>query len=221
MHRRRVEAGQGEGLRRLPDEAQAAHRETRRRILNAYPADYYEKRLQDDGTPWLMEVGCGPYAELHREAARLVLPGHDVVELGCGTGRFAQMLFEGGWINSYLGIDFADALLEEARRFTGRPEAFMWGDLIEGWIPPADTYVAMEVLEHLDDDLGLIERLPSGSRLVLSVPSFDSESHLRRFPRMNEAVGRYKNLLSIDTVKHLDVPGGRGNYFHLLRGTRR
>lgn len=182
--------------------------------MNAVGAEFYDALLDDPTTVYLGPVAASPYLPMYLAVADLVPPG-SVVELGCGTGRLAAILDRGP---DYLGIDFAPRLLAEASRHV--PNSIFWlADLRTDAIPQAaDTYVATEVLEHLDDDLGLIERLPIGSTVVLSVPSFPSESHVRHFPGRRSAADRYGALLMIDFVKH--IPIGT-EYFHVLRGVRR
>lgn len=155
------------------------------------------------------------YDELWRHAAALVPRGASVVELGCGTGRLAKLIVPN--VRSYLGLDFSVRCITEARQNV--PGADFRVSDVRDPIPPAEVYVATEVLEHLDDDLGLLAQLPSWSTVVLSVPSFDSHSHVRWFPNRGDARKRYRDALAIDHeefIKH----GTKGRFFHLLRGTR-
>lgn len=179
--------------------------------------EFYDARLAVPGTPLLADAEGGPYAALIAAALELVDPTADVVELGCGTGRFARELIARG-VGSYVGIDFAPGHIAEARRYVPDAE-FRLADLRTALIPRADVYVALEVLEHLEDDLGLLAELPFGSDVVLSVPSFDSASHVRTFPVRGDAVERYCGLLAIDEIRYIDHR--RGHFFHLLRGRRR
>ena len=181
--------------------------------MMAYEAGFYDRLLDNPATPYLGPVIDSPYLPMYLAVADLV-PSGSVVELGCGTGRLAAILDRGA---SYVGLDFAPRLVEEASRHY--PRATFWvADLRTDPIPDAQTYVATEVLEHLDDDLALIERLPIGATVVLSVPSFDSESHVRFFPEARSASERYGALLDIDVERY--IPIGTG-YFHVLRGVRR
>jgi len=41
--------------------------------------------------------------------------GATIVELGCGTGVFAQEVFRRGWVGRYIGIDLSDAALTVAK----------------------------------------------------------------------------------------------------------
>ncbi len=178
-------------------------------------AEFYDRLLDNPKTPYLGSVHDSPYLPMYRVVAALV-PAGSVVELGCGTGRLAKMLIEAG--HPYVGLDFAERLLEEARAYVEGD--FRLADLRTDPIPPAATYVATEVLEHLDDDLALLARLPLFATVVLSAPSFDSESHVRHFPERGSARERYEGLLAIDHEEYVDLPR-KGAYFHILLGVRR
>ena len=184
--------------------------------MKAAPSLFYDLALEDPRTSQLQPVAGNPYQHLWQCTAALVPSGSSVVELGCGTGRLASLLVSHA--RSYLGLDFSSRCIAAARRFV--PAArFVVADLRTDPIPDAEVYVANEVLEHLDDDLALLRRLPVGALVVLSVPSFDSASHVRHFPRRGQAAQRYARALTVETVDY--VPHGtRGRYFHLLRGVR-
>lgn len=183
-------------------------------MKEAAPAEFYERVLDDPRNSQWRGVADNPYRPLWTRTAALVGTGQIVVELGCGTGRLGSILAPRS--RSYVGLDFAPRLIEEARRFAPGV-TFEVCDLRTDPIPPATVYVANEVLEHLDDDLALIERLPRGAGIVFSVPSFDSASHVRFFPRRGEATQRYRDVVAVASVTY--IPHGRaGRFFHVIRG---
>lgn len=186
-------------------------------VKAAASAEFYDRALRDRRNASWLPVASSPYALLYERTAALVPAATSVVELGCGTGRLASLLVPKA--RRYVGLDFAPLVIAEAERLV--PEgSFCIADLRRGEVPWGEVYVANEVLEHLDDDLGLLGRLPVGAVVVLSVPSFDSASHVRHFPAQGDAEVRYGPLLDIDHVEY--VPHGtRGRFFHLLRGVRR
>lgn len=182
--------------------------------VSAAPAEFYDARLSTPGTSLLMDLADSPYRELVERALALV-PVSRVVELGCGTGRFARALLERG-VTSYIGLDFAPGHIAEAQRYA--PEAdFRLADIRTDPLPAAETYVLLEVLEHLDDDLAVLGRIPLGARVVLSVPSFHSASHVRFFAGRDEARDRYQPVLRDIELEYVELPRG---YFHLIAGHR-
>ena len=114
------------------------------------------------------------------------------VDLGCGSGVVAQVWGQTGKRGLYLGLDFSNTLLEEARQsaaaknYSGLEIRFQqadlsladWSDLIPKK-PPLDGALAFAVLHHIPDTtarLQLIEQIrlllkPDGV-FILSVWQF-------------------------------------------------
>ena len=99
-----------------------------------------------------------------------------ILELGCGTGQFAQMLWDRG-LKCYKGIDFSALAIEIAKRKS--PQAFEVGNVFDANYEGFNTVVVMEVLEHIEDDLQLIGCIPEGMNIIFSVPNFIDPSHVR------------------------------------------
>ncbi|MDI5789533.1 class I SAM-dependent methyltransferase [Bacillus licheniformis] len=53
---------------------------------------------------------------MYEEAARLLPESKDetIVDIGCGTGRFAKLLYDKGY-RKYLGIDFPKECLKKPK----------------------------------------------------------------------------------------------------------
>jgi trans-aconitate methyltransferase len=156
------------------------------------------------------------------QAALAMLPALSVVELGCGTGRFAKLLRLTS-SRPYIGLDFAPAVIAEAQRYCP-DELFVVKDLRE-WnhgpnLPDEVCYVLLEVLEHLNDDRDLLARLAPGQPIVFSVPNFWSESHVRRFLQPRDVFDRYGDLIDFDAWQAVAFPTP-GRRIHVFRGTTR
>lgn len=142
-----------------------------------------------------------------------------VLDLGCGSGQLASMWSEreprGGL---YVGLDFSCERIRKARERA--PTAMFLIADIYSWssayvdFPTPDIVVMTEVLEHLERDVEVIESLPSGSLLILSVPTTDSASHVRHFPDIRDAVDRYGRYMRSPTAWSV---GG----WHIMRGNIR
>ncbi len=182
------------------------------------PAAYYDGLLRDPKNAYGLPLEQSPYRELYERAAALVPTGLRICDLGCGSGRFASLVIDNS--ASYVGIDFSARLIEEARRYTGLDEEFVLDDLRRMEIPSTDVYVCLEVLEHLDDDLALLQSLPHGATVICSVPSFDSASHVRIFPTVRSVRARYLPLLEMDEIDTIELPRP-GSWFHLWRAAVR
>jgi hypothetical protein len=65
----------------------------------------------------------------------------------------------------------------------------------ESHSPWSTVYICSEVLEHLADDRAVISAVPTGHRLILSVPNFHDHAHVRVFADFNDIRERYGDLL--------------------------
>lgn len=153
------------------------------------------------------------------------LGGSRILEVGCGNGSFAQMLFEHTSFN-YIGFDFNEQATQMARLRTSHPDDFFVGDALQedSYHHDYDTIVCSEVLEHVEDDRLVISRWRTGTRCVCSVPNFDYDTHVRYFLSEEEIRSRYDGLIDIDRVIRVKKPliRGRGirEYFKQLRWSR-
>lgn len=158
--------------------------------------------------------------------------GPSVLEVGAGLGEFASQ-FHGLERHVVTDVDPA-AVAAMAERFAGRPEVEARVlDLAEGAIDvgrPVSTVVAINVLEHVDDDTGALRALASmtepGGRIVLWVPAYmqlygDFDrlvGHVRRYtPRTMTAVIRNAGL-GAELVRPVNFLGGIAWWATVRRG---
>ncbi len=148
-------------------------------------------------------------------------PAH-LLEIGCGPGQLAQMLFERG-LGRYTGFDFSEKAIEMARaRNPARAGDFHRADAYATDLLASDYshVVVLEVLEHIERDLEILERVRPGTTVVYSVPSYSSRSHLRWFDSVEAAVARYANLVEARETRTVPLPGSANRLF-LVKGMRR
>ncbi len=122
--------------------------------------------------------------------ARHVPPGSEIVDFGSGMGATAVGLRDLGY--QVVAADRSGDALEVCRE-RGLPTI----DLNHEWLPPGgtDCVLACDVLEHVEDDVGLLIRLraalrPNG-RLIATVPAYEwlwsgedyVSEHVRRYTR--------------------------------------
>jgi trans-aconitate methyltransferase len=180
--------------------------------------DFYDGRLGD----FLRPLEESPWLPLYAKAATLLPPvetGPRVLDLGCGTGRMAKLLSNLGYTN-YHGIDFSPARIAEAKRYV--PGAsFETADILHpstlSRFAEYNAFIVLEVLEHIEADRTLIEALPSGGTVILSVPSYDSAAHVRWFPTISDALARYEPFLTIEQVHRIPM---RDKFIALMQGSR-
>jgi len=122
-----------------------------------------------------------------------------ILELGCGTGQFAEMLNSYGY-NHYLGLDFSEEAISRAKK--RNPEMkFVNADIENDLLDfDYDTIVSLETMEHLKDDLKLIQSFPK-KEIVITVPSFNDPAHVRYFKELKDATDHYSKVIDIEKAQ--------------------
>jgi trans-aconitate methyltransferase len=185
-------------------------------------ADHYDANLQLVSLP----LWQSPWLAVYAVAADLLATGAGAIaDVGCGTGRLARLLYERGE-RDYLGVDFSPARIEEARRYA--PDMrFDVGDVhdpaVRRQLDGFARFAILETLEHIDDDLGLLEAIPHGALTVFSVPNYDSAAHVRWFDSPAAVADRYRPLLDADPGNAAVLPLARRpeKRIFVLAGRRR
>jgi 2-polyprenyl-3-methyl-5-hydroxy-6-metoxy-1,4-benzoquinol methylase len=132
------------------------------------------------------------------------VPAPKILEIGCGPGQFAHYLYDQGF-RDYHGFDFSPEAVRRARE--NSPQSFDVGDAMSPDFYKRDYNVAivLEVLEHVQDDLGLLANLRPGTVLFFSLPTFDDEAHVRFFPQPRQVVDRYQSRVDLRRLVALDA----------------
>lgn len=189
----------------------------------------YDEAYRPGGAATTFLWNEGPFASVFREIVRWIPTTSNVVDLGCGSAPLLDALLERRKsVPGYVGLDFSlEALARARERYPAGKYLFEHVDLgrddleLDRYLDPggaATTFVALEVLEHVADDLGLLARVPGGCRVVLTVPSYPSPLHVRTFASFGDAWSRYENVLELRRgfVERLE-----GGYVFALEGVRR
>lgn len=180
-------------------------------------AGYYDDRLARK--KYQQHYLLSPYLMLWRfvyirGVGRLREP--KVLDLGCGPGQFAAMLRELG-VPKYRGLDFSKVAVESGRRVCPEYEFEQRGlrTLVPQDFAGFNVVTCLETLEHIEDDISVLKRIPIGARVVLSVPKHDSESHVRHFPRRDQVIERYAPFVGSSKLY------GAGSQWWVLVGKRK
>ncbi len=172
-------------------------------------AEWYDEMYRINRDVYDLAPSDSSYLPAWQELVRRIPPDAAVLEVGCGSGQLAQLLLERG-LRDYTGFDFSAEAIALARARV--PQAHFEVDDARSTRLFADaTYdvvVCTEVLEHVGDDLALVRRPRPGARLVATVPSFDSASHLRHFTTVDEVRERYGALLEEPDVTPVQLESG-------------
>ena len=171
-------------------------------MTETYNVHWYDAVMTAPDSLAMLPLEESPWLPVYEVLADMIPVHEEVVDLGCGTGRFIELLRRRGHYARLMGIDWSSAALEEALRYFDGPAtepSFRLEDLRE-WTPDLEragntVYVCSEVLEHLVDDIDLVQRIPPGHRFLFTVPNFDSESHVRVFTHVGDLWKRYAGEL--------------------------
>jgi SAM-dependent methyltransferase len=165
---------------------------------------YYDARYAADGA----HADPAIYRAVYRAVVRLAVRSgaREVLEVGCGAGALGEQLARAGL--SWRGFDFSPAAVEAANRRPALGSRAVVGDAREPklYAPAPELIVCAEVLEHIDDDLGVVARWPGGTRVIATVPNFDADSHVRLFRTASEVRARYGGLIAIRAVDRVARP---------------
>jgi SAM-dependent methyltransferase len=137
----------------------------------------------DEGQHWY-------YASKARALRRCLAdrPPERILDVGAGSGFFSRMLLRTTAAKGAICVD-PGYEREWSEIEAGKPIAFRQSSLVND----ADVVLLMDVIEHVDDDVGLIrsyaETARAGTRFVVSVPAFswlwsrhdDFLGHRRRY----------------------------------------
>lgn len=144
-----------------------------------------------------------------------------IIDIGCGPGQFANLLFDNNFTN-YRGIDFSSEAINIAKKVNFNfNNLFSVEDAFKSNIFESqyNIVVMFEVLEHIKEDLKLLNRIKKNSKVLLSVPSFDSESHVRWFNDEKEVIERYSESIDIISINTFQI--SKSNKIFLVYGTKK
>jgi SAM-dependent methyltransferase len=158
--------------------------------------------------------------------------GRSVLEVGAGLGEFAAQ-FAGLERHVVTDVD-PHAVAAMAQRFAGQPEVEARVlDLADGAIDlgtPVASVIAINVLEHIDDDVGALRALTRmtepGGTIVLWVPAymrlygdFDrAVGHVRRYTPATMTAAIRNAGLAPELVKPVNLLGGIAWWVTVRRG---
>jgi SAM-dependent methyltransferase len=156
------------------------------------------------------EVGWVPAPGYVLRRARVLsalehVPRGRLLEIGCGSGALLHDLIRLGFTCE--AIETGPGARDVARYINRQTQDFaLHEDGTEQWQARFDVVVALEVLEHIEDDRGALARwrdwLKPNGRLLLSVPA-----HQSRWGVDDEAVGHFRRYERADLTRLLDDVG--------------
>lgn len=130
-----------------------------------------------------------------------------IVDFGCGVGYFAGRLLKLRYPN-YIGIDFSQDMIDIASERVPEYEYVLmslYSEELEQFIKDYRIFTIIETLEHMENDINVLNKIPSGSLIVGSVPRADSLAHVRTFSGVNSVVDRYGSIIKFNYIYQAKV----------------
>ncbi len=143
-----------------------------------------------------------------------------VLEIGCGAGQFASLLRDAG-VPNYCGVDLSETAIRAARatctEYTFVAASAFDTNLLEQL--DYDTVISLEFLEHVNEDVAVLDRIRQGKKFYGSVPNFPYESHVRHFTNCQQVAERYGSLFTQFKVDAF-LADEEGRQYFLFEGVK-
>lgn len=183
-------------------------------------SEYYDEIYAKSEVYNLSNIQKSPYYEVWKQCIRLISKKEKIVDFGCGNGLFAKLCIMNGR-NYITGYDFSEVAIKKAKETNKAVEVITKSKAKDGEdtkqildisdrffvanITDAKIYkqnefdvcVFIEVAEHLQNDLLVFKNIPELTKVIITVPNYDSASHVRQFKDINEAIEYYRPLFFI------------------------
>lgn len=125
-----------------------------------------------------------------------------VLEIGCKNGNLARELINEKY-HYEQGIDSDKKLIDEAQKGFF-PSRFLHHDISKDYSPLKsgryNTIIAIEVLEYFENDLLILNEIPTGITIYATLPSSKQPDTYIAFPNIIEIHQRYGKILNIKTI---------------------
>ncbi|WP_094603813.1 Ubiquinone biosynthesis O-methyltransferase, mitochondrial [Sporomusa silvacetica DSM 10669] len=143
-----------------------------------------------------------------------------VIDIGCGPGQFANLLFDFGICN-YKGIDFSEEAIKMAKiRNDKYRDKFFIDNAYTSDIYKENYNIAtlFEVLEHIDEDIMVLKNIRRDTVVLFSVPNYMSRTHVRCFATDKDVYARYGNVVDIKSLSKFHM--SQTNIIYLAVGIK-
>jgi SAM-dependent methyltransferase len=168
------------------------------------PVNWYDEAFTEI-VEYRMPYKISRYYPIWKAVLDFIPERNSILDIGCGTGQFAQMVIENG--RKCIGVDFSDVALKQAKKFNPESE-FIKADIdkleqLSVNYEHIDTVVFVEVLEHIQNDINALIYYAADKPVVLTLPMFLSESHVRCFYTKNAIIERY-DMFDFDSIINIE-----------------
>lgn len=184
-----------------------------------FKAEWYDERYKVGGhkKEYFKEPEKCIYYPLWKEVIRLLKKKDRILEIGCGAGQLAKMLIYSQF-NYLRGFDFSEEaiFLSLSNLPFNHRDKIQVGDVYdkEMYDVDYDTVICCEVFEHLNGDREVLMNIKKDTKIIFTVPNFDSKSHMRYFNDASEIRDRFKDLVKFISIS--EIPVSEKNKIYLI-----
>jgi len=167
----------------------------------------YYNDIYKDSEKYRAHYKSSNYYDLWKQVMEWIEPGDVIIDLGCGPGQFADMLYDYFEKDvKYTGVDFSGVAVKLARELV--PYTFRCFDIFD-YMRRNEEYnkiLLLEVLEHIEEDVRLVEMIRPGTEIILSVPNYNSAGHVRVFEGVEQVSERYPiDIIDVYTKQYTET----------------
>jgi len=134
----------------------------------------------------------------------------NVLEVGAGTGQFAEMYINKFSPKSYTFYENSNPMVKKIKkRFTVEGPTRIsikkksFKDLSEFKLSRYDCVIALQVFEHINWDKEFLSKISPGTWVFFSVPTIHDTLHTRAYLTPDSIFYRYKDILDIHLIKEV------------------
>jgi len=129
---------------------------------------------------------------------------HSILEIAAGGSILAQQVLQKLPDVKYCFNDFSPVALEHAgARIKSKNVSFIGFDIdnfYEAIIWEDYDLIICVSLEHLEHDKEILQEIPKGKKVFLSIPNIDALDHIRVLKTNEEIMERYGSILNIRKI---------------------
>jgi len=157
--------------------------------------------------------------EMREMALDWIDPFANIIELGCSSGNFAIELQKIG-IKNYIGIDILKDKISEAKIKIPNMN-FICCDILDNlyMFDKIAQFVSFQCLEHIKDDLKILNALNEGTSTIISVPNSPYKGHIRWF-ELDGWTERFSKYIDFDHKCTIQNPKKKNKRAFLFKGIR-
>ncbi len=110
---------------------------------------------------------------------------NEIIEVGCGAGKILEYLQKKNPNQNFLGYDISPQAIDLALSIKNDSLNFFLADFIESYNKVTDVILIIDVIEHVADYYGFLNKLkPKGKNFVFHIP-LDMSVHTVLKPHIN------------------------------------